>query len=242
MPEKFQKLDGAALKIIAVASMLIDHLAAGILLPVYIMPYAPISQGTSVYTLYQIYNVMRGIGRAAFPIYCFLLVEGFLHTRNRSKYLQRLLIFALISELPFDLCFQKTMWDLNHQNVFFTLALGLMMLMLWEYCEDKPYKGLLRFLTFVLTAFTAFALCTDYDVFGILLILVLYLLRKWRVPQVFFGLLAICYELPEVILGFIPILLYNGKRGRQLKMAFYALYPIHLLLFYLLSVLLQGGV
>ena len=103
------KLDSFQLKWIAIITMLIDHVGA-IFFP-----------GNLVF---------RYVGRIAFPIFCFQLVEGFFHTRNIEKYMLRLGIFAIISEIPYDLAFRGNILDFEHQNVFFTLFLGILMLYL----------------------------------------------------------------------------------------------------------------
>ena len=99
MPEKLRILSGSALKMLAMAIMLIDHTASFLLrhYPPAIAPWFQIGS-----TTYSLYRVMRDVGRAAFPIFCFLLVEGFLHTHNRFKYGRNLLIFACISEIPWN--------------------------------------------------------------------------------------------------------------------------------------------
>ena len=112
-------ISGSTLKIIALVSMLIDHIAASLLTIQLQLHYTE--------PLYQAFIVMRYfIGRLAFPIYCFLLVEGFERTKNRRKYAERLFLFALISEVPFDLAFNRCVLSLGHQNVFFTLFAGLL--------------------------------------------------------------------------------------------------------------------
>ena len=92
------------LKWIAVITMIIDHTGA---------------------VLFPDDMVFRYIGRIAFPIFCFLLVEGFFHTRDVRKYMLRLGLFALISEIPYDLAFRDTVLEFEHQNVFFALLLGV---------------------------------------------------------------------------------------------------------------------
>ena len=114
MNVKQQGISGYWLKVIAVISMLIDHTSAVIL--------------EQIPGLENPAFLMRIIGRLAFPIYCFLLVEGFYHTRRRAKYAGRLFLFALISEVPFDLAFSRRMWDFSSNNVFFTLLFGLLVI------------------------------------------------------------------------------------------------------------------
>lgn len=114
METKQPGISGYWLKLIAVISMLIDHTSAVIL--------------EQIPGLENPAFLMRIIGRLAFPIYCFLLVEGFYHTRSRAKYAGRLFLFALISEVPFDLAFSRRMWDFSSNNVFFTLLFGLLVI------------------------------------------------------------------------------------------------------------------
>ena len=93
IPEKYRIFDGARLKWLAIITMFIDHSAKGILYLGYIKPRVPIRRGTDLYTLYELYKVLRGVGRIAFPIFCFFLVQGFLYTRSREKYMMRMLLF-----------------------------------------------------------------------------------------------------------------------------------------------------
>lgn len=232
LPEKYRRIDGSTLKILALITMLIDHFAASVVYNVFLLPNAPIERGTSIYTLYIIYRVMRAVGRTAFPIYVFLLVEGFVYTKSRPRYLIRLLAFALISEIPFNLALKLSLRHPDHQNVFFELALCLLLLMLWEYFKDKP---ILQLASFAACGLLAHYANFDYGWYGIILVMVFYVMRDFRIPQAVFGLLVLSEELPGVLLGFLPLPFYSGKRGRQHKMLFYAAYPVHLLLFYLLA-------
>lgn len=104
-------LSGSALKIIAIVTMLIDHIAATVIIR--ILKFGGYNDG-----LYQLYRVMRNIGRIAFPIFCFLLVEGFMHTRDREKYALRLGCFAAVSEIPFDLAFNGKFWKSDIRMCF----------------------------------------------------------------------------------------------------------------------------
>ena len=121
---------GTALKTIACITMLVDHIGAscieaGILTPG--LDAGTLSQDAlSAYPLYRLDMVLRFTGRLAFPLFCFLLVEGFVHTHDVKKYVRRLFLFALISEVPFDLAFFRTPFDPSAQNVYWTLALGVL--------------------------------------------------------------------------------------------------------------------
>ena len=125
------------------STMLIDHVGA-VLLPQY--------------------PILRIIGRIAFPIFCFLLVEGFMHTHDVIRYMTRIGLFALISEIPFDLLFYGRILDGTHQNVFFTLFIGLVML----YYLTKRYPAVLNFLMVILFMLFAEFLRTDYSSMGAL--------------------------------------------------------------------------
>ncbi len=224
-------MSGFWLKIIAMVTMLIDH-STSVLVP-YESPY---------------YLIGRSIGRLAFPIFCFLLVEGFLHTSNVKKYLMRLGIFALISEIPFDLAFNHTFLEPGYQNVFFTLFIGMLVLTGLKKINEL-YKGKVIYLflsgaVIIGGCVLALALRTDYDYAGILIILSFYLLRKNKVL-----LTAALVIINDIALGgiqflavfaIIPILFYNGQRGTKMnKYLFYAFYPVHLLTLYLIGTFLM---
>ena len=145
-------ISGSVLKMVAITTMLIDHLGAGLLLPLLSLPpTSPLStndHGISFlfhrYLLtYEFYSLLRIICRSAFPIFCFLLVEGLLHTSSRGKYLLRLLLFSFLSEIPFNLALFGGLRNANHQNVFFTLAIGLAVI--WGMDEILHSDHLLRF-------------------------------------------------------------------------------------------------
>lgn len=233
MKTKYRCINGFILKMIAILTMLVDHTGA---------------------VLFPDQMIFRYIGRIAFPIFVFLIVEGFYHTRSIRKYEIRLLIFALISEIPFDLAFRGHILEFSYQNVFFTLFLGLVMLDVIRIVRMKSVLAgtAAEILVLVLFIFAAYMLKTDYDAGGILLIYVFYKLRGrplWQsaallaVSYVFFGLV----ECPSVI-AMIPISLYNGKRGFEksgaysgtrksigaaaAKYVFYLFYPVHLLILY----------
>lgn len=154
MEKEKRGIFGSDLKIIAIVAMFIDHLAASFLQNMYMsmLPadinswnQAQITTWAYEHPGIQIFNIvifiMRLIGRFGFPIFAFLLVEGFIHTRNAKKYALRLGIFALISEIPFDLAFAGAFWYKDYQNVFLTLALAIVALIFIKFFEDKNMEA-----------------------------------------------------------------------------------------------------
>ena len=228
---RFQVLSGSALKVLAAATMLIDHTAGALLSknPVRLFSIA----GRTV----TLYMVLRTIGRVAFPVFAFLLTEGFVHTRSRKAYGISLFVFALLSEIPWNLL-HTGMLFCPSQNVFFTLFLGFLALCC---CERFKENGMLRFGLCIAIVFLAVLARCDYGARGIAIILILYLLREDRAMQTVCGtgILASSYQTLGVAAGFCSLLLYNGKRGfinnRVLKYLFYAIYPVHMLVLYFLK-------
>ena len=222
------------LKQIAVLSMLIDHLTAGLLDRGYFAAGNPITPFGR-----RMYYILRGVGRIAFPIYCFLIVEGYFHTRDKWKYLLRLTLFGLISEIPFDICFNESFLYMDYQNVFFTLALGLFGIILADMLVQGDFEtaGFLRRLAAVLVmaamAVVAWLMKTDYSQYGVIVIYFFFLFRKSEPLKLLFSeaMLAALNPLELVSLVDFPLFwLYNGQRGRQKKYFYYIFYPAHLLL------------
>lgn len=219
-------MPGSTLKWIAIVSMLIDHIGAVL-----------IGKNLNSYTLefsgmMGIYNICRIIGRISFPIFCFLLVEGFCHTSNVRKYMKRLLLFAILSEIPFDLAFYGRIAALGGQNVFFTLFLGLLALAVMQ---QMKYRRDMIWIPIVLSGLAAWFLRTDYDYFGVLLIIVFYLFRENSFRR---NLVAgvLCLWQPASLLALTPIQCYNGRRGGKLKYLFYIFYPGHLLILWFMGI------
>jgi hypothetical protein len=211
-------LNGLVLKLIALTTMIIDH-------------YGAIFQPSEM--------TFRMIGRLAFPIYCFLLVEGFIHTSNIKKYAFRLLAFALISEIPFDYAFYRGIhW--GHQNIFFTLFIGLLAM---YFIDRKDVQESASPLIAVGAAAAATFLATDYRFIGIIYILVFYYSRNLPPVRRMSLVAGIIFLTNLVSTGWIqqysllslPVLLtYNNKPGPKIKplqYAFYWAYPLHLALF-----------
>lgn len=252
-------LSSAVLKNIAVVTMLIDHIGAVIVIRLLIQKglygamvdqeayIAWVGQNRGMYGTYM---AMRIIGRFAFPIYCFLLAEGFQKTRNVKRYLGRMLLFALISEIPFDLAFSGRLWNMQYQNVFFTLFIGLMVIAGLRLVDQRlagpeTWRKLagvgLYAVIIVAGSALALALKTDYSFKGILAITVLYLFRRHRKAQIWAGVIIfLLMDGMEMIaaLSFLLIWFYNGARGRQNKYFFYFFYPAHLLVLWLICVVM----
>lgn len=260
---KFKCLTGFHLKVIAIVSMLIDHVSYITLMSI-VGHSTAVGEGSVVYSgfkqnlllwaaaheaaLWNLAEVMRWIGRLAFPLFCFLLVEGFLHTRNRGKYALRLGLFALISEIPFDLAFSGCVLSLKNNNVFFTLLAGFLMMWGMEEFKKRTPEGR-KWLFAVAVVVCAAVACvlaemvfdSSYGAAGVLTILALYLLRRNPAFAMCVGTLLLAvlnfsytqlFALPAAAL----VALYNGRRGPGLKYFFYGFYPVHLLACTLLAV------
>ena len=232
-PDRMLVLSGSGLKLIAILFMLIDHIAADVLKGVgfanQVLFTVSWPFGIFEEKSYSLYRIMRDAGRIAMPIFVFLLVEGFLHTRSRLKYGRNLFLFALISELPWNYVHTGNM-SYEKQNVYFTLLLGFLGMWVIEYFWENralQFAGLLALFV------VAYFLKADYGWKGYIFCLLMYLLRNERASQAIVGSCWLYYEW-KACFAFIPINMYNGKRGfvksRILKYAFYVFYPAHLLI------------
>lgn len=209
-------LNGTQLKQIALASMIIDH--AGILL-------APENE--------ILYWSMRFIGRLAFPLYCFLLVEGFCHTRSVGRYLGRLALFAALSEIPFNLLNNGRPADPDHQNVLFTLLLGLLALWGGLLLQNRGQIPLAA-LWCVCMAGLAGVLRTDYGWAGVALIVFLYRYREDGQMRGITGFATLMLGVSPAeltsIASFALMDRYNGEKGGGgNRWLFYLAYPFHIL-------------
>lgn len=230
----FGGISGSTLKMIAIITMFIDHTGAIVLRSLLNNPVftADLERRALAGSLY---SLSRDIGRLAFPIFCFLIVEGFLHTRNAKKYSERLALFAVISEIPFDLALKGNWYFPEKQNVYFTLLIGLLVIMGIAWITENGTKNLfLSLIPIIAGMYAACLIDTDYSYKGVFLIAVLYLMRYSRLYQCIGGAAAVSWELPAP-LAFIPVYLYNGRRGRQVKYFFYWFYPLHLLLLHAIA-------
>ena len=258
------KIPGSTLKIIAMVCMLIDHTAAvlfdRILISRGLLDAVNASDGGASFlstgntaVIYYADMIMRAIGRISFPIFCFLLIEGFMHTHDVKKYALNLGIFALVSEIPFDLAFAGKPFYLDYQNVFFTLFIGLVMMIFLQKIDSKAQKdagawqranwkvSVGKLLVIVAACAVATLLKTDYSAMGILTIVLMYNMRKNKMYCIGIGCAVLTLlSLNEItcFLAMIPVHFYNGKRGLNLKYPFYAFYPVHLLVLFAIAAVL----
>ena len=228
IPPKYRCLSGSGLKILAVLTMLIDHIGA-------VFPRSTASVILHIgKNRLMLYTVLRFIGRISFPIYAFLLVEGFLHTGNRERYGFRLALFALLSELPWNLLHSGT-WRYSAQNVYFTLLLGYLGLCLIERIREERGENPKSIFLLLATFLAATVMKADYGSSGFGFILMLYLLRKQPLFQAVVGACFLTSRW-QAGLAFLPIGLYNGKRGfirgKAASILFYTIYPVHMLILY----------
>lgn len=238
-------ISGSTIKMVGIITMLIDHIGFALVARVFVFKAL---NGEYSSELYVVYTILREIGRLGFPIFCFLLVEGFGRTRSKVKYAMRLGAFALISEIPFDLALKGSVMDFDYQNVFFTLLLGFFAMCVFDLVSKKQVPKIPA-IVIDLVALAAFMLAadmlnSDYEYMGVLTIAVMYALRSRKMWSMAGGCTVLCLmslnELPA-FLALIPVALYNGKRGWRLKYFFYAFYPAHLFLLWLVVQLLGLG-
>ncbi len=234
------------LKIIAMITMLVDHIAIGFLYHYWDGQGADmIGWFTNGYIL--TYRIMRLIGRMAFPLYCFMLVEGFIHTHNIKKYIGRLAVLAVVSEVPFDMAIYHRI-NIHSNNVVWTLLLGLIAISVMYHISESGFKAIgdnvsmsvvNYYMAPVAACFIAYFCRTDYGFLGVACIVLMYIMNLERKmnPLISYVLVVVILAIGSswtkiaALIGMIPIALYNGKRGEssELFRAFsYLFYPLHL--------------
>ena len=228
---RFKIMSGSTLKVLACVAMFIDHFAKIYLIK---FDWARMTLFSIFGRNFSVVQLMVMFGRFAFPIFAFLLLNGFLHTKDRKRYGLNLFIFALLSEIPFNLLFNNAL-TFPKQNVMCTLLLGYLALCCLDYFKGKP---LISVFSIVLLYVMTRLIKVDYGASGYLFILLLYGLRKEKAIQSLACSMLLSMKF-MVFLSFIPINMYNGERGfiktRFSKYCFYAFYPLHMLFIYLLA-------
>ena len=234
-------INALTLKVLAMVFMFMDHLWA---------------------TLIPGANWLTMVGRLAFPIFAFQIVEGYFHTRDFKKYMTRLLLFALVSEIPFNLMMGGSLFYPFGQNVMVTFLEALLLVRLLDRCRQKSKKLFYVMIpvTFLLGNVLGLVTMVDYYGFGIMTVLVFYLTHDWKwgwlvqlaglyvinvglmggmdIPVELLGHTLFISQQGLALLALIPIWLYNGKQGphsKAIQYACYAFYPLHILVLSLLA-------
>lgn len=245
-----------ALKLIALLSMLLDHTAK--VLPVTEL----LSPWLGMETAMLVRDTMLVLGRMAFPMFAWFAAEGCRRTSSMGKYVLRLLVFAVLSEIPFQLCFYGRSFDAlvpACHNVLFTMLLAALAVWAGKGLEQLRVPELVAYLLPALIAITlGWFLHTDYNAWGVALILGLYYMndRKgqflWMAAWISVfqliwhgwngntltwlsasGNIQLLYWL-GALTGEAVLMTYNGERGPRIKWLFYVFYPVHLLLLFFL--------
>ena len=214
--------------------------------------------------------VLRMIGRLSFPIFAYLIAMGYSKTNSVSKYFCRLLIFGVVSQLPFSLAFNKqvsvhSLFDfikffigspIPHLNVFFTLAIGLLAIRIWDNGDSKTFK----IMSVLALGISAEAFYTDYGIYGVAMILTFYVFRENKIKTILSQVIVyMLFNASQILLymyefkgssinlvwfmqvlsliALIFIFKYDGKKGKDLRYIFYAFYPVHLLVIGLIKIL-----
>lgn len=215
-----------SIKLIACITMIFDHIKYGL----------PITE--NFITTY--------LGRISFPLFAFLITEGYIHTSDLKKYTKRLLIFGIISQIPFML-FRILVGEWKMLNIMFTLLIGLIAITIYDREKNKFIS---------ITIIIGLILCgeilkVDYGAFGIATVVLMYIFKNKKfLLSAIYGIIVLIhyaiifkfiFTLELFLYSFftwipsIIICMYNGKQGRKIKYFFYWFYPIHMLIIFLLS-------
>lgn len=226
------------LKIIALVTMVFDHIKYSI----------PATDNF----------ITQYFGRISFPLFAFLITEGYIHTKSKSKYIKRLLIFAIISQVPFTL-FRTLVADKFLLNILFTFLLAILGIIIFDFFKNNEQIN--KIIGYIIIGISFFVIATigtiipvDYGWFGIVSVWVFYILKssKFATCLGYIALVIIYYytksyplvnsiNLISVCFTIIPallILFYNGKEGKKIKYLFYFFYPIHMIILYGISLIL----
>lgn len=225
-------MDSFQIKVVAITSMLIDHIG------LFFFPGVPI---------------FRIIGRISFPLFSFLVANGARYTKNIYGYLYRLFSFALLSQIPYFLANSKINEPPNKLNVLFTLSLGLLVII----AIRKYQNRFVWFTAIILASMIALISNFDYQIVGVLLVVGFYLFFDRPViiiilqvclfilPMAFYTfyfypkgawriMVENIYFAPFALMSLFFIFLYNSKPGPRLKYIFYVIYPLQYIVYFLI--------
>lgn len=246
-------INSSALKIMAMILMLIDHIGALIVLP-YMMTVTD-------YELYQrlhsLYDILRLIGRVAMPIFVYQLVLGNRFTKNKSRYILNILIFTLISEIPYNFLLSDSIIDIKDQSIMWALLLGALMMACLDLVNKEKVSIIYSMLIVLITCVIAYFIRSDYGFSAIILIASIYFLIDHRELMIYISpvVFLLSYFLMKYmnpryrdqaverlaseamcVVAFIFIANDNGirKGGKTLKWIGYLFYPLHLTIIYLI--------
>lgn len=211
-------LTAGQLKIIAMIAMFIDHL--GIIL---------VRAGWPIFVC----NMMRGVGRLAFPIFAFLLVEGYRHTRSVPKYIARVMLFALISEVPYDILNYRYVFYWQQSNILFTFGVALCLLYAMDKLKDKKNGQLFGIILAAVVALLTHLLGFEYSWHCVGLVVIFYMMT-FDLKLMYVSAALILVADVSIIglaapLAIIPISMYSGQKGHFPKYLGYGFYPVHML-------------
>lgn len=208
-------MTGFIIKIIAISAMLIDHVGV----------------------VFDLHDGFRVVGRIAFPLFVYLVAEGCRHTKSMEKYLLRLGLFAIISEIPYDLAFNEYIDFFNDTNIFYTLWLGVACVYVFQQIRHIPYLWIMISFPLVAAMTAAGILGTDYRWMGVLFVFFAAAVDGYKPLQIgviVLFMFQLYFTAVEMLIGSlvsVPVVaMSNGKRGPGVKWLFYWFYPVHLLL------------
>ncbi len=196
-------MDSFKIKVLAALLMIIDHVG---------------------FFIFPEYEILRVIGRVSFPLFAFLIVNGFIHTKDVKKYFMRLFIFANVIQIP-------SLFISIPFNVMYTLSFGLLCLYIIELDESILKKIIGISAVVILT----YSLSPDYSVYGLSVILLIYYCKKkWFFLAALMAFSSIMFYGIDIqlfsVLAVIPMSLYNYKQGIKMKYFFYIFYPLHIII------------
>lgn len=203
------------LKILAIITMFIDHLG---------------------FMFFPEQLAFRFIGRIAFPIFAFQLAVGYSHAKNKEKHILGMLIFSIVSQIPFSLFIHQVVPAPVHSlNIGFTLVLGL----LGMYVLSNFKNIILKIIGLALVLLLGIVIPIDYGIGGVILCIVFYFCLSSKSLTLLSSAFALCcmvilekaaWKIPSLC-ALVPIWLYNGKKGKNIKYFFYIFYPLHMIIF-----------
>lgn len=218
--DSIKVLNSYDLKIIALVSMLLDHLGA---------------------MFFPEVGSLRIIGRVSFVLYAFMLTEGFIHTHNLKAYITKIAMWTFLSEIPFDFASYGKLFYWGHQNIFFTLLISILGL----YFFSQKIHIIFKILIAIFCCLLAYIIKADYSWYGVMLVFIFYFFRHSSLLKYFsIELLSFAFSFKAItiqiyaFLAFIPLILYNGERGKKIGDIYYSFYAIHLLIFGLIKYLI----